>query len=84
MLPAVVIDGHPCRVYEQRATFLDGHTEITRRFRAEEFGGLALRIEGEAEGGTARLTTERREIRIEVAPDAFVVPADFKRIDRLR
>ena len=84
MLPAVVIDGHPCRVYEQQTTFLDGHTEITRRFRADELAGLPLRIEGEGEGGTAKVTTERRDIRIEVPPELFVVPADFKRIDRLR
>lgn len=84
MLPPVVIDGHPCRVYEQRASFLDGHTEITRRFRAHDLAGLALRIEGGPEQGAARIITERRDVRIEVAPDAFVVPADFKRIERLR
>jgi hypothetical protein len=84
ILSPAVIDGHSCRVYEQRTTFHDGHTEISRRFRAEELGGLALRIEGEADRGTARVTTERRDIRMEVAPDSFVVPADFKRIDRLR
>jgi hypothetical protein len=83
-LPPVVIEGYQCRVYEQRASFLDGHTEITRRFRAVDLAGLILRIEGESEGGSAKITTERRDVRIEVAPDAFVVPVDFKRIERLR
>lgn len=84
ILPPVVIGGHSCRVYEQRTSFLDGHTEITRRFRADDFGGLALRIEDESEKGAVRVTTERRDIRIDVAPDTFVVQADFKRIERLR
>ena len=84
MLPAVVIDGHACRVYEQRATFLDGHTETTRRFRANDLGGLALRIEAEMEQGATRVITERRDVRIEVAADAFVVPADFTRMERVR
>ncbi|MEK6322760.1 MAG: hypothetical protein AABN33_13880 [Acidobacteriota bacterium] len=83
ILSPVVIDGHSCRVYEQRTSFLDGHTEITRRFRADDLAGLALRIEGEAGQGAAKVTTERRDVRIEVAPDAFVVPADFKRVEKL-
>lgn len=84
ILSPVVIDGHSCRVYEQRTTFIDGHTEITRRFRADDLGGLALRIESESEGGAVKVTTERRDVGIEVAPDAFAVPADFKRIGSLR
>lgn len=84
MLPPVVIDSHSCRVYEQRTTFLDGHTEITRRFRADDLAGLPVRIECESEEGGIRVTTERRDVRFEVATDSFVVPSDFKRIDRLR
>lgn len=83
ILSPVVIDGHSCRVYEQRTSFLDGHTEITRRFRADDLSGLALRIECEAGQGAAKVITERRDVRIEVAPDAFVVPADFKRVEKL-
>lgn len=82
ILSPVVVDGHSCRVYEQRASFLDGHTETTRRFRADDLGGLAIRIESESE--RIKVTTERREVRIEVPPDAFEVPADFKRIEKLR
>lgn len=84
VLPPVVIDSHSCRVYEQRTIFLDGHTEITRRFRADDLAGLPLRIDCESGEGGVRVTTERRDVRIEVATDSFVVPADFKRIERLR
>jgi hypothetical protein len=83
MLASVVIDGHRCGVYEQRASFLDGHTEITRRFRAQDLAGLALRIESESENGAAKVMIERRDVRIEAAPDAFVVPSDFNRVERL-
>ncbi|MEK6405830.1 MAG: hypothetical protein AABN34_02575 [Acidobacteriota bacterium] len=83
MLPAVVIDGHPCKVFEERASFQDGHTEITRRFRADDLAGLALRIECEAGQGAAIVITDRKDVRIEAAPDAFVVPPDFRRVERL-
>lgn len=83
VLPQVVINGHACAVYEQRAIFPDGHAETTRRFRARDLSGLALRVESEAEQGSAKVTTERRDVRLEVAPDAFIVPADFKRVERL-
>lgn len=83
VLPQVVIDGHPCEVFEQRAIFADGHIEITRRFRARDLSGLALRVESESEHGTARVITERRDVRIDVAPDAFIVPPDFNRVEKL-
>jgi len=83
VLPQVVIDGHPCEVYEQRAIFPDGHAETTRRFLARDLSGLALRVESEAEQGSAKVTTERRDVRVEVAPDTFIVPADFKKVEKL-
>jgi hypothetical protein len=83
VLPQVVINGHPCAVYEQRAIFPDGHAETTRRFRARDLSGLALRVESEAGQGWPRVITERRDVRIEVAPDTFIVPADFKRVEEL-
>jgi hypothetical protein len=83
VLSQVVIDGHPCAVYEQRAIFPDGHTETTRRFRARDLSGLALRVESEAEQGSPKVITERRDVRIEVAPDTFIVPADFKKVEKL-
>jgi hypothetical protein len=82
-LSPAVIDGHPCAVYEQRAIFRDGHTETTKRFRARDLSGLLLRVESEAEQGSAKVITERRDVRIEVAPDTFIVPADFKRVEKL-
>ena len=65
------------------AIFRDGHTETTRRFRARDLSGLALRVESEADQGSARVITERRDVRIEVAPDMFTVPADFKKVEKL-
>ena len=83
VLPSVVIDGHACVVYEQRAFFTDGHSETARSFHAPDLSGLVLRVESQAEQGSARLITERRDIRTDVAPDTFVVPADFKKVDKL-
>lgn len=83
VLSPVIIEGRSCAVSEQRAVFADGHAETTRSFRARDLSGLALRVECEDEQGSAKVTTERRDVRLEVAPDAFVVPADFKRAERL-
>jgi hypothetical protein len=70
-------------VYQERATFPDGHTEITRRFHARDLSGLLLRVEIVAEQGGATVITERRDVRIEVAPDAFIVPDDFRKVEML-
>lgn len=82
-LASAVIDGHPCDVSRQRTVFRDGHTETNRRFRARDLSGLLLRIETEAEQGSARVITERRDVRTEVTADTFIVPADFKRVEKL-
>ena len=83
VLAPAVIDGHLCAVYEQRAIFRDRQAETTRRFRARDLSGLVLRVESEAEQGSARVITERRDVRIDVAPDTFNVPADFKKVEQL-
>lgn len=83
MLPISEIGGHLCKVYKQRATFPDGHTEITRTFRARDLGGLALRAESESEPASVRIITERKDVSLEVAPDAFTVPANFKKVDKI-
>lgn len=83
VLPSVVIDGHTCVVYEQQAFFADAHSETTRRFHAGDLSGLSLRVESRAEQGSARVITERRDIRIDVGSDTFVVPAGFKRVEKL-
>src|SRR6266567_1251411 len=83
VLAPAVIDGHSCAVDEQRAIFRDRHVETTRRFRARDLSGLILRIESEADQGSARVITERRDVRIDVAPDTFNVPADFKKQEKL-
>lgn len=82
-LPAAIIEGHPCKVYEQRASFPDGHIEITRVFRATDLNGLALRVEAESEPEALKVITERREATVDVATDAFTVPVDFKKVERL-
>jgi len=81
--PNEVVDGHTCSVYEQRSTFRDGHTETSRRFSARDLSGLLLRVESHNEPGVARVITERRDVRIEAAPDLFLVPTDFRRVEKL-
>ena len=83
VLAPAVIDGHSCAVYEQRAIFRNQHVETTRSFRARDLSGLVLRVESDAEQGSARVITERRDVRIEVAPDTFKVPSDFKKVEEL-
>ena len=83
MLSGADIAGHSCTVYEERATFPDGHTEITRSFRAGDLGGLALRIESESEPISVRVITERKDVSLEVAPDTFTIPSNFKKVDKL-
>ncbi|HKY06397.1 MAG TPA: hypothetical protein VJQ56_15985 [Blastocatellia bacterium] len=84
-LPDQVINDYTCKVIEQRASFEGGHTEVTRSFRADRLNGLALRTERETygEAGRVRLITERRDLQTEVSPDLFIVPKDFKRVDKL-
>jgi hypothetical protein len=81
-LPDQTIENHLCRVFERRASFPGGHTEITRVFRAVDLQGLAIRIESESEGGV-KLITERREAQIAVSPDEFIIPSGFKKVGRL-
>jgi hypothetical protein len=76
------IENQPCKVFEQRAIFDDGHTEITRVFCARDLNNLAIRIEMESEGGV-KVITERRDVKTEIAPDQFNVPSGFKKVDRL-
>jgi len=83
MLSGADIAGHSCTVLEERAAFPDGHTEITRSFRARDLGGLALRIESESEPSSVRVITERKDVSLEVAPDTFTVPSNFRKVDQL-
>ena len=77
------IDGHFCNVREQRATFIDGHSEITKIFRAADLGELTLRTEAYSEPASVRIITERKNVTLSVAPGAFLVPSNFKRVDKL-
>lgn len=79
VLPDQTIDGHSCSVYEQRAKFPDGHTEITRTFRARDLAGLLLRVESLSDSGTVAVITERRDVSIDFADDIFAVPADYRK-----
>ncbi len=75
------IGNQTCKVFEQRAIFDDGHTEITKIFCARNLNDLAIRIEVESDG--VKVITERRDVKTQVAPDQFVVPSGFKKVDRL-
>lgn len=76
------IDGHSCSVYEQRAKFPDGHTEITRTFRARDLAGLLLRVESLSDSGTVAVITERRDVSTGVADELFTVPADYRKSEK--
>jgi hypothetical protein len=76
------VQGHACQVIEARAMFADGRVEVTRSRRARDLAGLPLLIEVESPGG-ARLTVERRDVRLDASPADFAVPAGFKKVDRL-
>lgn len=83
-LPDKTIDGHSCTVLERRAISFDNHVEVTTTFFARDLGGIAIRVEtaSGAETGT-RLITTWRDIRLNAPADAFVVPSDFRRVDKL-
>lgn len=83
-LPDKVVDGHNCVVFEVRATYEDGHTETTRRFIATDLSRLPLRVECDSDQSNMKLITERRNVSINVSSDLFVVPADFKKVDKLQ
>jgi hypothetical protein len=83
MLRTEMIDGYSCKVYERRSSFPDGHIEIVRTFRASDLAGLALKIETESEPTTTRVTTVRTDVRLDISPDAFIVPSDFKKVEKL-
>jgi hypothetical protein len=76
------IENRSCKVIEQRAIFDDGHIEITRVFCARDLNDLAVRIEMQSEGGV-KVITERRDVKTTVAPDQFVVPEGFKKVEKL-
>lgn len=83
ILPDALIQGHSCAVYEVRAIFPDDHVETTKRYCARDLSGLVLKAESGAEHGSATLTIERQDIRTDVPLDAFIVPADFKRVQKI-
>ena len=82
-LSPAMIEGYQCVVEQQKAFFPDGHAETTKRFQARDLSGLLLRVESEADQGRTRVITERRDIRIGVAPDTFTVPVGFKKVESL-
>jgi hypothetical protein len=83
-LSDTTVDGHVCEVFERREIFPDNHVVVTTTFRARELGGLAIRVEtGPAPGAGTRLILMLRDVRLDVPADAFVVPADFRKVDKL-
>jgi hypothetical protein len=55
--------------------------EITKVFRATQLGGLMIKTETESSVANHRvkIITERREVKLDISPDEFTVPADFKK-----
>jgi hypothetical protein len=85
-LPDEYVANQLCKVAETRAGFTDGRTEVTRIFRAQNLSGLAIKTESETSSSTqrVRVVTEWRDIKLEVSPDDFVVPANFKKVQNLK
>ena len=83
-LPDETIAGERCKVTESRARFADGRTEITKVFRAMRLGGLAIKMETEsiAANHRAKIITERRDLKFDVSPDEFTIPAEFKKAQK--
>jgi hypothetical protein len=79
------IEGHLCKVFEQRAVFPDGHVEMTITHRAIDLSGLAIRIEivAEPQNGSEKVIISRRDVSPAVSPDEFIVPSEFKKVDKL-
>jgi hypothetical protein len=78
-----MIDGHPCAVTERRAIFVDDRVEVTTTFRARDLNGLAIRVEASSTNSGAKLTTSWRDIRTDVPAEVFIVPFDFRRVEKL-
>jgi hypothetical protein len=76
------LQDHPCQVIEERATLANGRLEVTRSRRARDLAGLPLLIEVESASG-ARLTIERRDLRLDPSNDDFAVPSGFRKVDKL-
>lgn len=73
-----------CQVVEKRAGFADGRLEVTRIYRAENLSGLAMKTVSEtiSPHHHVKVVTEWREIKLEASPEAFVIPAHFKKVQR--
>ncbi|HWC77695.1 MAG TPA: hypothetical protein VG778_09540 [Blastocatellia bacterium] len=84
-LPDEVVDGWVCRVSHVKATFAGGRFETTKAFLARDLNGLPVRVENETwdQSSRVRVVTERRNIRTDVAPDEFLVPNGFRKVDSL-
>jgi outer membrane lipoprotein-sorting protein len=84
-LPDETLAGQRCRVTEVLATFADGRIEVTKAFRAREIGGLIIKTEAETITANhhVKVTTERRDITLDVSTEAFTIPADFKKVQKL-
>jgi hypothetical protein len=82
-LPDAEQDGRPLKVIEQKATFAGGRVETTRIFRAESLNGLIVKTEMESLSPRIKVTTERRDIKLDISAEEFAVPAGFKKVERL-
>jgi hypothetical protein len=85
VLPDETVANQLCKVVERRMTFADGRTEIVKLFRSESLSGLLMRTEMESLSphDGLKVTTEWRDLKLEVSADTFTVPAHFKKVQRL-
>ena len=83
-MPDETIAGEHCKVVENRARFADGRMEITKVYRATQLGGLLIKTETEsiAANHRVKIITERRDLKFDISPDEFTVPADFNKAQK--
>jgi hypothetical protein len=74
-----------CKVTQKRAAFADGRTDVTTTFRAENLFGLVMKTEKESVSSAYRIKVinEWRELSLVASTDAFVIPANFKKVQSL-
>jgi hypothetical protein len=78
-----MIDGHRCAITERRAIFADDSVDVTTTFRARDLNGLAIRVETSSTNTGAKLITSWRDIRTDAPAEVFIVPSDFRRVEKL-
>ena len=74
-----LLEGHPCRLDQQREQLVDGAVRVVSTWLAEDLGRLVLRSEiaTERRGERSLVRTELLEVTTQVDEDLFQIPAGY-------